>query len=97
MINVFYRVASVEIWAHCKRDDAYYSPTEGVTITITDPAGTAQVEDAAMTEDEEGKFVYTYNIPSDGGTGWWQCEMIGQDGTDPDDKYAIGNVSFEVK
>lgn len=97
MINVFSRIASVKIWAYCTKDDEFYSPNQGVTITISDPEGTVKVNGVAMTESETGKFYYVYNIPSDGELGWWQCNMVGQDGTAPDDKYAVANLSFEAK
>lgn len=98
MINVYYRVASIEIWAYCERPKGtYWSPSGGVKLTITDPEGTVKLDGAAMNPEATGKFLYTYNTPADGVKGWWHGTIIGQDGSGEGARYGRTDFSFELK
>jgi hypothetical protein len=97
-IEVFIRTATIGIWAYFKDwEGEYHSPDQGVKVTLTDPTGVKQVDDEAMTEDEEGKFVYYYTPASDAELGWWSYSCTGQDGSDTEAKYTIKEGSFELK
>ncbi len=93
----FNRGETAAIWAYIKDTDGNYaSPANGVTITLTDPDGTDQVDAQAMTESDTGKYVYYYNIASDDTLGWWKAAITTQDGTGASAKYVIEKEGFEL-
>lgn len=61
-------------------DDEYVTPTT-ITIDIFDPNGTQQVDGAAMTVGDTGKYVYYYNSAATAKAGWWKYQGTVVDGT----------------
>jgi uncharacterized protein YfaS (alpha-2-macroglobulin family) len=97
-INSFQAGETVGIWAFIKDwEGTYTSPDNGVKVTLTDPEGTVKVNASAMTEDDDGKFVYYYNSEDDDVKGWWRYSCKSQDGTGDEAKYVITEGSFELK
>ena len=95
--EVFLTEGTIEIWAYFKRLGSYFSPDQGVDLTLIDPAGTTQVNAQSMTEDETGKFKYYYTPASDAELGWWRYSSLGQHGTGIGAKYGKGLGGFELK
>lgn len=97
-VQIFQRGETIAIWAYFK-DWAgnYVSPDQGAKVTLTDPKGTDQVDDLAMSESDTGKFVRYYTAESDDELGWWNFKCTGQDGTGASAKYSVDHGSFELK
>ena len=64
VVTEFLSSASVRIWAFVNRNEVNNNdavdPTT-ITITIIDPDGTTQVDDAAMTKSATGIYYYDYH------------------------------------
>ena len=89
---------TVPIKALCYNEsDTLYSPDQGLTITITDLDGTAQVTDAAMTEESTGDFRYEYTVGEAAVKGWWRYRVTAQDGTGGSAVYVIADEGFMVQ
>jgi len=96
-MRVFQRGETIGLWAYIKDwEGVYTTPDNGVKITITDPAGTTQVDAQAMTISAAGKFVYHYLSQATDVAGWWRYECKSQDGTGDEAKYTITNGSFHL-
>lgn len=96
-VETFERESTVPMWAHCTKDGTATSPDQGVTITITDPDGTAIATDAAMTEDDTGEFVYYYTTTSSSVVGEWHYTCLYQDGTGGTAKYLAKSGAFYLR
>jgi hypothetical protein len=96
-VEFYERESTIPIWSFNFVGTTATSPSEGVTITITDADGTAQVTDAAMTEDETGDFVYYYTTTSSSAVGTWYYSCLSQDGTGATAKYLKKSGSFIVR
>ena len=78
-------------------DDALADPTS-ITITIVDPDGTTQVDEADVTTNPStGIYDYYYTTESDATEGWWQGEITAVDGAGDTAKYSKESFSFKVK
>jgi uncharacterized protein YfaS (alpha-2-macroglobulin family) len=67
-------------------------PITSVTITITNPAGTAIVTSANMTKDSTGTYHYDYNPVVDAALGNYDVHYIATDGsriTIQDDNFSL--------
>ena len=64
-------------------NNALYSPSAGMKITITNPSGTDVVDDQAMTNTggATGKYHYDWQAPADAVTGTYEVEYVATDGT----------------
>ena len=96
-VEVFERGSTIPIWSYNTQGGTETSPDQGVKVTLTDPDGTVQVDDQAMTEDETGDFVYYYLTDGDSVKGWWNYSCTSQDGTGGSAKYLKRSGSFELK
>ena len=96
-VEVFERGSTIAIWAYNKQGGTETSPDQGVKATLTDPAGTVQVDDQAMAEDDTGDFVYYYTSEDDDEQGHWNYSCKSQDGTGGSAKYLKKSGSFELK
>jgi len=77
----YIRGETVEIYAEVTNQaGSYVDPSTSITVTITDPNDTDQVDTQAMTKSDTGKYVYRYTIDSDGTIGWWKALVIVTDG-----------------
>lgn len=103
MTRVFQRGETIPIWAEIKTwAGVPSSPDQGVKITITDPDGVVQVpvppaETQAMTESEEGIFVYYFTPEATDPLGWWKVTAKGQDGLLEEAKYIIAHGGFYLE
>jgi len=90
----FIQNATVWVRAYIYDSDGNLAdPTTSTKLTLTDPDGTKQVDDAAMTPDETGVYSYYYNTDSDSAVGWWSGEVWATDGT----KKSTDSFSFKLK
>lgn len=93
-VETWIKGSTVPIWSFNHQNGTEVSPDQGVKVTLTDPDGTAQVDDQSMTEDEEGDFVYYYTTDSDSVAGLWLYTCTSQDGTGASAKYLVKAGSF---
>jgi hypothetical protein len=77
---------STDTWANADPDATYPK------ITITDSAGTKQVDAVSMTKRATGKFDYTYTLVAGAALGTWTGYIQVLNGTYPDISY----FEFEV-
>lgn len=94
--QVFFREATIELWAYFKRAGVYVSPDQGVKITVTDSQGAVKVDAVAMSENVTGKYVYYYTPASDAAQKDWSFKALGQHGTGASAKYGVGRGMFCV-
>lgn len=66
-------------------------------ITIVDPAGTTQVDEASMTETATGVYDYFYDIADDAETGVWKVTFKSTYTDGATTRYVIDNDSFTVE
>lgn len=75
---------------------AYVDPSNGLKVTLYDPAGTAILTDAVMTQEITGKYAYYYNTTVASMKGTWSYTVTAQDGSGALAKITVAKGSFKL-
>ena len=73
-------------------NNALVAPATSVTITITDPTGTAAVTDGAMLTSSTGIYDYYYSTTVDVKYGEWRYQIVSLDTS----YYSIDTGTFTI-
>ncbi len=93
----FIAKATVRVHAKVYNDnDTLVDPTS-ITVTITDPLETAQVDEQAMTKDSTGVYDYYYNTTASTTKGNWTGEVIVIDGSGDSAKTSVSSFDFRIE
>jgi len=88
---------TVTLWAETRnQSDTLTAPSEGIKVTITDPDGTEQVTEGAMSTDDTGIYYYYYTIGASATLGFWQARYKAQSGTGGSARLTYVDGGFEV-
>ena len=95
-VRVFQRGETPEFYVEVKTSSGTLVNPSSIVITITDSAGTVQVNGQAMSQSnsDTGKYVYYYAILATDALGWWTVKVLI---TDTGSKYTIVRGGFEVE
>ena len=98
MADEYYRGASVRITAGITDTSGVAAdPSVSTVVRITDPNGTRQVTDAAMTKLATGSYEYVYDTAADADLGEWTYEVVATDGAGSDVTIAGGEFILKKR
>lgn len=93
-------IAKATVWVRAYLYDSggtLTDPDTSIKVTITDPDGTAKVDDQAMTKDSTGIYDYYYNTTTSSVKGHWRGEVVAIDGIGEQTVTSPGRFAFEVE
>jgi len=97
-MRVWQRGETVPITAYITdADGEAYDPSEGCTITITNPDGEVIIEEAEMSQVTTGEYVYKYASEDDDVIGNWIYHVVANDGMGETEVVVIGDEAFVIQ
>lgn len=91
---------TVEVWAYVKSQTGSYTDPTAIVVSVIDPTGTTQVDDAAMTQSATGQYYYQYHLGTTTAamsSGDWRGRVKVTDGTGAAAAITTQSYNFKVK
>lgn len=96
-VQKYHRGQTVPIFAENRDwDEALQAPTQGVKITITNPAGETVIADMAMASTKYGLYEYYWNSPATASLGWYDYQCTAVDGSGGTARTTIQDGAFQL-